>query len=279
MATLDPYWQRALDQLVDEDLETRVEAIARDANVFGYDRWGGSKRSMKHMLAVVKWLYRNYFRAEVHGIERVPHSKALLIGNHSTQFAYDGMLVGASMILDADPPRRVTAMIEHFFARGPYLSVAMPRLGQLIGIPENCRRILTEEPDGLVIVFPEGARGGGRTWAKRHRTVGFSQGFMRMALETQTPIVPFGFVGEEMCLSLSQMRPLAKLFGAPYLPFMPTGPMPLPVKVHIVYGEPMTFEGTGNEDDDVVLPMVERVEREVQSLLHEGLKKRRGVFF
>ena len=32
---------------------------------------------------------------------------ALLIGNHSSILAYDGMMVAVAMLLDADPPRRM----------------------------------------------------------------------------------------------------------------------------------------------------------------------------
>jgi 1-acyl-sn-glycerol-3-phosphate acyltransferase len=152
-------------------------------------------------------------------------------------------------------------------------------MGQLIGLPSHARRLLTEE-EAAVLVFPEGERGGGKVWKDRYRIMGFGQGFLRLALETKTPIVPIGFVGgEEMCPSLSRMEPLARLLGLPYIPLTPTIlPLPLPVKVLINFGEPLRFEGTGNEEDDVIRPMVARVEHEVKALIDEGLELREGVF-
>jgi 1-acyl-sn-glycerol-3-phosphate acyltransferase len=273
-------WEAALDRLVDEETSQRIERLVPAVNEYGYDRWGASPAATKRAFAIVRLLYQHYFRVETHGIENVPAGRVLLVGNHSGQLAYDGMLVAAAMALEAEPPRFVRAMIERFFAVPPFVNVMMARMGQLIGIQENAERVLEEE-DGSVLVFPEGERGGGRVWKDRYKIMGFGQGFVRLALRTRTPIVPFGFVGgEEMCPSFSRMKPLARLLGVPYAPLTPTLlPLPLPAKVHILFGEPLRFEGRGDEDDEVIVPWVERVETEVKALIDRGLSLRKGVFF
>jgi len=131
------------------------------------------------------------------------------------------------------------------------------------------------------MVFPEGERGGGRLFKDRYKIMGFGQGFMRLAMKTQTPIVPFALIGgEEMVPSFSRMKPLARLLGVPYAPLTPTIlPLPLPTKVYIHFGEPMHFEGRGDEDDDVIVPAVRQVEAAVKSLIDSGLSRRKGVFF
>lgn len=272
-------WEAALDRLVDDETNERIERLAPAVNEYGYDRWGASPAATKRAFSFVRFLYRNYFRVEVHGIENVPAGRVLLIGNHSAQLACDGMLIAAAMILDAEPPRFVRAMIERFFAVPPFVNVLMARMGQLIGVPENAERLLTQE-EAAVLVFPEGERGGGKVWKDRYKLMGFGQGFLRLAMQTQTPIVPFAFIGgEEMCPSFSRMKPLARLMGVPYAPLTPTLlPLPLPAKVHILFGEPMRFEGRGDEDDDVVLPGVRRVEARVKQLIDDGLALRKGVF-
>lgn len=277
-----PYraWESVLDRLVDEETEERVERLAPAVNEYGYDRWGASPAAAKRMLTFVRLLYRSYFRVEVHGIDRAPKGRMLLIGNHSAQLAYDGMLVAASFVFDAEPPRFVRAMIERFFANPPFVNLLMARMGQLIGIQENAERLLLEE-EAAVLVFPEGERGGGKVWRDRYKIMGFGQGFLRLAMKTKTPIVPFAFIGgEEMCPSFSRMKPVAKLLGVPYAPLTPLVlPLPLPAKVHILFGEPMLVEGHGDEDDDVIVPKVRAVEREVKRLIDEGLALRKGVFF
>ncbi|MBK9001281.1 MAG: acyltransferase family protein [Myxococcales bacterium] len=273
-------WEAALDRLVDDETSERIERLAPNVNEYGYDRWGASPAATKRAFSFVRFLYRNYFRVEVHGIEHVPPGRVLLIGNHSAQLAYDGMLVAAAMILDAEPPRFLRAMIERFFAVPPFVNMLMTRMGQLIGLPENAERLLQEE-EAAVLVFPEGERGGGKIWKDRYKIMGFGQGFLRLAMKTGTPVVPFAFIGgEEMCPSFSRMKPVARLLGVPYAPLTPTLlPLPLPAKVHILFGEPMRFDGRGDEDDEVVIPKVRRVEERVKQLIDEGLALRAGVFF
>jgi 1-acyl-sn-glycerol-3-phosphate acyltransferase len=277
-----PYrrWESLLDRLVDDEVAERIDRLEIRVNEYGYDRWGASPAAAKRMLTFVSWLYRRYFRVEVQGLERVPPGAVLLVGNHSAQLAYDGMLVCAAFVLEAEPPRFVRAMIERFFAEPPFVNMVMARLGQLVGIPENAKRLLLEE-QSAVLVFPEGERGGGKVWRDRYQIMGFGQGFLRLAMETKAPIVPFAFIGgEEMVPSFSRMKPLARLLGVPYAPLTPTIlPLPLPAKVSILFGEPMRFDGTGTEEDEVVVPLVRQVEKSVKSLIDSGLSRRKGVFF
>jgi 1-acyl-sn-glycerol-3-phosphate acyltransferase len=269
----------ALDAMVDDEIRQRVARLDIHANEYGYDRWGASPRDARRILVLMRFFLRRYFRTEVSGLEHVPEGRCLLIGNHSGQLAYDGMVVAAALALEAEPPRFARAMIERFFVQVPFVGTLMTRMGQLTGLPENAERLLVEE-EAAVLVFPEGARGGGKVWRDRYKLMGFGQGFLRLALRTDTPIVPFGFVGgEEMVPSFSQMKPLARLLKTPYVPLTPTiVPLPLPTKVHLLFGEPMRFEGTGDEDDDLIVPMVRRVEEQVASLIGRGLSERRGVF-
>ncbi|MCC6875949.1 MAG: acyltransferase family protein [Sandaracinaceae bacterium] len=268
-----------LDGWVDDELRARHARIDMRANAYGFDRWGASKNDQLRSLAVLRFFYRTYFRVETQGLEHIPPGRVLLIGNHSGQLAYDGMLIGAALFLEAEPPRLARAMIERFFIQTPLVGSFMTRMGQLTGVQENAERLLTEE-EAAVLVFPEGQRGGGRVWKDRYKIMGFSQGFLRLAKRTSTPVVPFGFVGgEEMCPSLSRMGPIAKLLGTPYVPLVPWGlPLPAPVKVHITFGEPMRFEGTGDEEDEVIEDEVHRVEQAVASLIARGLERRKGVF-
>src|SRR5207237_949957 len=69
------------------------------------------------------------------------------------------------------------------------------RIGQVVGTPENCRRLLAAGE--TIMVFPEGTRGLNKTYDKRYRLQEFGNGFMRIALETRTPIVPVAVVGAE----------------------------------------------------------------------------------
>ncbi len=269
---------RALAGQLDPDIEARIEQISTNLNEYGYDKWGFSPAAVRKSMSMYAWLYRHYWRVSCFGIANVPAGRGLLIGNHSSQLAYDGIMVGTSMLLDADPPRPVKAMIEKFFQHQPFVNVMMARNGQLTGLPENCERLLEE--DHLIMVFPEGARGGGKTYWKRYQVQRFGTGFMRLALKTGAPIIPFGFIGgEETCPSLIDLKPLAKLIGMPYLPVTPTVlPLPLPAKCSIHYGEALNFEGTGDEEDADIQAKVDVVRDRVKALVQHGLTQRNGVF-
>ncbi|MEM9070931.1 MAG: lysophospholipid acyltransferase family protein [Myxococcota bacterium] len=268
---------RSLDALVDHDIRQRVQEMGLRHSPYGYDAWGVSATAAARALAIARWFYRSYFRVESTGVENIPAGRVLLIANHSGQLPIDGVLIAAAVALEGRPPRHVHAMIERFFAGVPFLNTLMQRVGQTIGLPAHCERLL--QSDEAVLVFPEGVRGSGKTVFHRYQLMGFGQGFMRLAMRTNTPIVPVGFVGgEEMAISFSRLLPLARVLGLPYLPLSPTLTLPMPVRCNITFGRPLLFEGTGNETDDVVLAHVNSVEEAIAELLQEGRSRRASIW-
>jgi 1-acyl-sn-glycerol-3-phosphate acyltransferase len=136
------------------------------------------------------------------------------------------------------------------------------------------------------MVFPEGERGFVKTFAHRYQLQRFGLGFMRLALETDTPIVPVGIVGgEEQSPGLANLRWLGRLFGSPAFPVTPTFPflgplgfVPLPVKFRLHFGRPMRFEGDPNEDDASIEQRVDQVKDQIRSLVADGLDARTSWF-
>jgi 1-acyl-sn-glycerol-3-phosphate acyltransferase len=277
MGAMDGLFE-ALDRQIPPEIDAIVERVSPAVNALGYDKWGFSTAMAKRTLYVSAWFYRHYFRVEVHGIERVPQGRGLLIGNHSSQLAYDGMMVATAMMLEANPPRAVKAMIDKVFQRVPFANIWMTRAGQLPGLPDNCERLLSD--DELLMVFPEGARGSGKLVWDRYKLLDFGTGFLRLAMKTRAPITPFAFVGgEEACPGLFNIAPLARVFGLPYFTITPTGlPLPLPARCSIWFGEPMWFEGTGNEEDAEVIPKVDAVKARIAELLDEGRAARTSLY-
>jgi 1-acyl-sn-glycerol-3-phosphate acyltransferase len=167
-------------------------------------------------------------------------------------------------------------MAERFINRFPFASVWANRCGQLTGLPEHAQRLL--EDDRLVLVFPEGARGTAKLWKERWSLVDFGSGFVRLALRTKSPIVPFGFIGGGDAIpTIANLYGIGKLIGVPYVPVTPwLLPLPRPVKLEIHYGAPILFEGDGTEDDDVIQRYVEQVKSAIAALIDEGREVRRG---
>ena len=266
------------------ELADKLAKVPTRLNEFGYDAWGMRPADLVDQYTISGVLYRWYFRVETHGIERVPSGRVLLIGNHAGQLPFDAMMLGVTMLLEADPPRIARGMGEYFIPRLPFLNVAAARGGQMVGTPENCAQLL--EAEECVMVFPEGVRGMNKLYRDRYRLMRMGLGFMRLALETETPIVPVAIVGsEEQNPGLANLEALARPLGLPALPVTamfpwlgPLGLLPLPVKYRIRFGEPIHIEGSANDDDAVIQTHVDHVKTEIESLLAAGREERSGVF-
>ena len=268
------------DVLSRERPQDRVKRLDIDFNSHGFDKYGVSQNTLESIAPYVSLLYDNYFSVETNNISNVLSSgRVMLISNHSGGIPTDGFLITAANVFEHDPPRLVHAMVDKFMNNFPFLSPIMRQLGQMIGLPANAKSILRD--DRALLVFPEGAEGTGKLYYDRYKLIRFGTGFMRIAMETNTPILPVGFIGaEEMVPSLLKLKKVARWFGIPYIPIPPQIlPIPLPVNCKINFGEPMLFEGDGNEPDQKIKENVDRVKKEVCDLLNEGLEDHSLPFF
>jgi 1-acyl-sn-glycerol-3-phosphate acyltransferase len=203
----------------------------------------------------------------------------LLVANHSGQLPFDAAMIEVACLFDRDPPRAVRALMERWVPTLPFVSTFMARCGQVVGTPENCRRLLAA--DEALLVFPEGVRGLNKPFRERYQLKRFGLGFMRLALESGAPIVPIGVVGaEEQAPAIFDLKPLARLLDFPAFPITPTLiPIPLPSRYHIHFGEPMVFQGSPDEEDHELERKVSAVEEAVRALLARGLAERKHVFW
>lgn len=263
--------------LIDPEVAERVDRLEVPFNSQGVDPYGISKKHVARSFTMLTFLYRKYFRVSVHGIENVPpRGRAMLVGNHSGGVAVDGAMTLASLFWEMSPPRLGQGMAEKFINRVPFMSEWANRCGHFTGLPEHAERLLRD--DRLLMVFPEGARGTAKLYRERHSLVEFGTGFVRLAMKTKTPIVPFAFIGGgEAIPTIMNSYTLGALFGAPYVPITPyIFALPLPVSLEVRYGAPVVLEGTGAEDDEIVAGYVERVKGVIQGLMEDGIRHRRG---
>lgn len=270
-------------RMVGSDFEERLKQVFAQISEQGGDPFGLDPDWAKYAITVASFFHRFYFRCEVHGIERVPEGRVLLVANHSGQIPLDGMMIEASMFLDASPPRMVRSMVEKWSQTLPFVSMFFSRVGQVVGVPDNARHLL--EMGEALLVFPEGIRGISKPFSERYKLREFGLGFLRLALETDTPIVPIGLIGaEEQYISFGNAERLAKALGMPALPlipqaFVPGGQLPLPTKYRIYFGEPMHFSGDSDDDDCVIEEKVAQVKAAISSMINRGLKDRSSIFW
>jgi 1-acyl-sn-glycerol-3-phosphate acyltransferase len=257
--------------LVNEEILERTAGLEIPFNACGVDPYGVSRAHLARFYTLLGFLYKRYFGVKAHGCEHVPaRGRAMLVGNHSGGVAIDGAMVIASMFFEMSPPRLAQGMVEKFINTVPFASLWSNRAGQLTGLPEHAVRLL--EDDRLLMVFPEGARGTAKLYKDRHSLVQFGTGFVRLALETRTPIIPFAFLGGgEAIPTVVNSYTLGKLMGAPYVPITPyLFALPLPVPLEVYYGEPMVFTGSGAEDDEVIAGYVDKVKERIAALIEVG---------
>ena len=266
-----------------EEVDARSARIPTRLNEYGYDRFGLDPRVSRYLSAPMVWAYRHYLRVEARGIERVPAGRVLLIANHGgNTFAWDGAMLATAMLLEAEPPRIVRGMAEYFLPTIPFFNVFLHRCGSVVGTPENCVHMLENEE--CVVAFPEGVRGMNKLFKERYQLQRFGNGFMRLALETNTPIVPVAVVGgEEQYINLGNSKRLAEMFRMPVFPVIPQwlvpgGQLPLPTKYRIYFGEPLRPEGEPHEEDAVIERRVDAVKAAMHELLQRGLEERSGIF-
>lgn len=257
---------------------------AEDVDDFGLD-----PKYETRLTPLLDFLYRRYFRVETEGVAQIPaEGRCLVVANHSGTLPLDGMMLRAAVRLEHSSGRELRWLAEDFIYYLPFLGAFMNRIGAVRACQENAERLLGK--GSLVAVFPEGVKGIGKLYRERYKLQRFGRGgFIRLALRTQTPVVPCAIVGaEEASPLLYRVEGLSKLFGVPYLPVTPTFPalgplglLPAPTKWHISFGEPMFFEGYGPEaaDDHVLVGRLsERVRATIQRLVDAGVARRQSVW-
>jgi 1-acyl-sn-glycerol-3-phosphate acyltransferase len=252
---------------------------------FGYDPAYELK-----LLPMFKLLYEKYFRAEVHGIERVPaEGRCLLVANHAGTLPLDGLMLRLAVRREQAQKRSVRWLAEDVIFHFPFLGSFVNRLGAVRACQENAERLLEQE--ALVAVFPEGLKGISKLFKDRYRLQRFGRGgFVKLCLRTRTPIVPVAILGgEETNPMLARVENLSKVLGIPYLPVTPTFPLlgpagllPAPTKWKLFFGEPFDLDGydpSAAEDEVTVGQITERVRSAIQAMLDRAVSERRSVWF
>jgi 1-acyl-sn-glycerol-3-phosphate acyltransferase len=241
-------------------------------------------------LPLLRPLYQSWFRVEVRGIENIPGSGgALIVANHSGTVAFDSLMTQVA-IHDEHPAHRYLRMLgADLVFKTPVIGAVARKSGATLAANPDAERLLASGE--LVGVWPEGFKGIGKPFSERYKLQRFGRGgFVAAALRTSVPIVPCSIVGaEEIYPLLGNLKTVARLVGAPYIPVTPTFPLlgplgliPLPSKWIIEFGAPVATEVLGRQAADdpmVVFDLTDRVRETIQQTLYSLLLQRRSVFF
>jgi 1-acyl-sn-glycerol-3-phosphate acyltransferase len=254
-----------------------LRSRAEEVDEFGLDRSFDAR-----LRPVLDFIYRRYFRIQTEGIDNVPaEGRAVIVGNHSGSIPIDGLMLRTAMRVDHPAGRDLRWLAEDFLFYLPFAGVFMNRAGAVRACQENAERLLLR--DNLIAVFPEGVQGIRKLFRDRYRLQRFGRGgYIRLCLRTRAPLIPCAIIGgEEASPLLYRFDSLADLLRLPYLPVTP-GFLPAPTKWRLKFGEPIAFDNYGPEaaDDDLLVGRLsDRVRSTIQSMLENGLQKRRSIWF
>ena len=237
------------------------------------------------------WMLASYyFRADVRGLDRIPATgPALLVGNHS----------GGNLTPDAHvftlAFTTYFGVERRFFQLAHNLVLAMPGLGMLrkygtvAASPENAEKAL--DTGAALLVYPGGDYEVHRpSWESAKVDFGGRQGFIRLALRKNVPLVPVVAIGgQETALFLSRGERLARLFGLDRLLRLKVLPIslafpwglnvgdmlghfPLPSKITIQVLDPIDIReefGTNPDLDEVYDAILGRMQATLNALAEE----------
>ncbi len=242
----------------------------------GFDRFGMHPDFVAFGEAIANPLYASYFRVRSVGAENIPLTgPAIIAANHSGTLPLDGAMLWMDVLRHTHRVARPVA--DYFVSSLPFVGTLFARCGVVGGSRGNARALL--EANELLMIFPEGVPGIGKLFRQRYQLQDWRVGHVEMAIRHSAPVVPVGIVGAE-----EQMPQIARipLGGAiPYIP-IPATLIPLPVRYHILYGEPLRFDRefkpADADDPAIVRSAAQRVKDAVATLLAQGLATRTGVF-
>jgi 1-acyl-sn-glycerol-3-phosphate acyltransferase len=268
---------------------TDAEQLVRGLPADPIDAWDA-----EHIRRTLPWLKafgRTYFRGEVEGIENIPSGEpSLLVGNHSGGlYIADTFVFSAAFYDHFGPDRRFHQLAHDAAAKNPVLGL-IRRYGVVPASHDNARAAF--ELGAPVLVYPGGDYETFRpTWHGDQIEFGGRQGFVRLALEENVPIVPVVAIGgQETALFLTRGQRAAKLVGLDRFarikvlpvslgpPFginlldLP-GRLPLPAKITIQVLPPIDLRDRFGDDPDVETAY-EEITTEMQDALSELSRER-----
>jgi len=252
---------------------------------FGFD----PELTDRVLLALVRPLYRSWFRVEVSGLENVPaDSGALVVANHSGVIAWDSLMTQVALRDEHPAHRHLRILGANLVFQTPIIGELARKAGHTLACHPDAERLL--KAGELVGVWPEGFKGIGKPFSQRYKLQRFGRGgFVTAALRTGAPIIPTAIVGaEETYPMIANARTVARVLGLPYFPITPTFPwlgpvgmVPLPSKWFIHFGEPIPTDGypEGSADDPmVVFNLTDQVREQIQQSLYRLLVARPSAF-
>jgi 1-acyl-sn-glycerol-3-phosphate acyltransferase len=267
----------------------RKPAALDDPRMSDVDEWGRSEHLRELLRRIYDPVYDHWFRVEWEGFDKIPaEGGALIVANHAGAIPADAPSIMHG--IERDLGRPVYGLADEIFKRVPVVNLGWSRLGGVQAHPDNAYRLLREQQQ-LVMVFPEGTKGTGKTYSERYQLRRFGRGgFVQIAMRSGVPIIPMSVIGNEETMPiLFKLPTLARALRVPYFPvtanMLALGPLgiviPFPAKMRIRVLDPVTFDVPPDQprySRSRVMDASEQIRQTIQESLHDMLRRRRGVW-
>ena len=261
----------------------------RDIRRGDVDAWGRSENIRALARRVYDPVYKYWFRAEWEGLEHIPREGgALLVANHAGAIPADAPVIMHG--IEQELRRPVYGLAENLFRAIPVVGTMWSRLGGVAAHPDNAFRLLHDDHQ-LVLVFPEGTKGTGKTYRDRYKLHRFGRaGFVEIAMRSGVPVIPIAVVGNEEAMPIMfKSRRVAALLNIPYAPvtanMLAFGPLGagiyFPAKFRIRVLPPVHFGVTSDQERyprAQVMDEADHIRDTIQDALYDMLRRRRSVW-
>jgi 1-acyl-sn-glycerol-3-phosphate acyltransferase len=222
---------------------------------------------MRELLPLTWMFVTAWFRPDIRGLDNVPgDGPVLIVGNHTGGASSPEVHISQLAISTYFGVERPHYQLAHRMVLNSPVGALLRRFGTIEADPDNAAKAL--DAGAIVTVFPGGDHEVYRpSWESARIDMGGRQGFLRLAVEKDVPIVPMVTLGgQETALFLSRGEGLARMLGVDRslrlkslpimlsLPFgLQIGPLPhlpLPAKVTIRLLEPIDLRAKYGQDPD-----------------------------
>lgn len=221
-------------------------------------------------------IVRKYFRLEVAGMENIPRKgRAIVAPNHSGFAGFDAVVL--AHLIQQDGRRIPRVMTHHFWFLSETTAIPAHKLGFTEATYDNAIKELNK--NNLIVLFPEGENGNFKPTTERYHLQEFKRGFVRMAIETGSPIIPTLVIGaEETHINLNKLK-FSRFLKGVVIP-LPLNIIPLPARWKIIFLEPivLNYPAEAAHDAELVHEICFEIQEKMQQTLIKELKKRKSVY-
>ena len=258
-------------------------------------------KTIQTWLFYAQWFYDHYFQAETDGWENIPETGgALMVGSHNGGLACPDMMITLYDWFRHFGTERAAygLMHPHIWEVYSPLAEIASKLGAIRATPRMAIPALQQ--GACVLVYPGGGPDVFRPYWERDRVkLNGRQGFIKLALRENVPIIPIVSWGaHETLLVLADiyepMKEFLATFNLPWLfnldpevfpiylglpwgiSFGPLINFPLPAKIRVRVCPPIRFEGYGRDaakDSQYVAQCYHTVAAQMQQHLNQLIRE------